>query len=90
MASWPDATLDAGHGAERVVTKNEPHAATIKPNAAMVKARAATGPIAERAATRPTSNATRTTARMKLAEFDGVAAAGWLQSIVDDGNWPAR
>ena len=46
MASWPDATPEGGQAPLRVLTKNDPHAATISPKAAIVKARAATGPIA--------------------------------------------
>ena len=71
MASCPDASPEGGQGSFRVVTKNEPHAATTRPNAAIVKARAATGPIAWRATSRPTTSATRTTAKAKLAVVDG-------------------
>jgi hypothetical protein len=75
MASWPDATPADGHGSDRVVTKKDPHAVTINPKAAMVKARAATGPMAERETTRPTRSATRTTARAKFADVDDAAGA---------------
>src|SRR3954447_19274429 len=89
MASLADPTPVAGQGSARVVTKNDPQAVTINPNAASVNARAATGPITDRATTRPTSRATRTTARAKLAEVEG-APTSCAQSPVGAGNWPAR
>lgn len=89
MASWPDATPDGGHGRFPTVTKKVPHAATTRPNAARVKARAATGPIAWRATSRPTTRATRTTASAKLAAVDGGGSV-WAQLAAGaDGNWPA-
>jgi len=75
MASWPDANPNGGQDLLPAVTKNEPHAATTSPNAAIVKAREATGPIAERATSRPTTRATRITASVKLAAVDGGVSA---------------
>ncbi len=89
MASWPDASADVGHALLLTVTKYVPHAATTSPNAAMVKAREATGPIAERAASRPTIRATNTTASAKLPAVEGgVSACPQLGAGVD-GNCPA-
>jgi hypothetical protein len=69
--------------------KNDPHAETTRPNAAMLKARAATGPIVEPAMTRPINSATSAIASAKFAEVL-IACGVWPQSALGAGNCPAR